>query len=854
MNVSIPGGNNEKSRRLPTAINNIADLLERQAMRRPALPALISPDGEIITYEMLWRRVCALARSLHRGGVSSKSRLAVVMPNGPDMALTLLGVSSTCIALPLNPGCTSDEFIHYLKLLQADGVLTDKRIDDAIRVAAVNVGIPVHDCTLDQVIQPDTEVKFSGNDDVAMVLLTSGSTGSPKRVPLTHANIIASVRDIVESLELNEKDCALSLWEQFHVGGLVDLLLAPLASGGSVMVGPSFNVQTFFDLLASRRPTWFQAVPATLHEILLYADGRKIERIDSSFRFIRSVAAALPSATHDRISRLFNVPIVQTFGMTEASPLITSTPLPPATAKAGSVGKAVTTEVQIVNKHGDALPPGEIGEVVIRGPNVMSGYENDPAANREAFIRGWFRTGDIGCLDADGELFLMGRSRELINRGGEKVWPVEIDEALIRHPAIEQAAAFPIPHSTLGEDVAVAVVRRPGAEVSVPEIRAHLDGRLSPFKIPRRVFFVDSLPRGPTGKVKRHELSAFYEHAEEQEFVAPESEMERKLAGMWGEILQIPRVGVKDDFFDLGGDSLSGLRLLAAIEREYGVRLAGNALFQLSTIRELVPAMENLSKEPQTGDVRHPFKTAIMNALAGGGLSRIGRDGLLIGAPLQASSVPLFWCFNSPVVEWTELSDALIDRMPVLGLFSGGVILDYEQGVHEYLADLYFKVIQDIYPEGPLYLGGNCRGGAVITRVARRFVESGRTPEKLIVVEYFDPYLFRYPSDQLLLYGKQSDMRAHLAFRWGSPGWRKQFTHAPSVRWLDGEHGEYFRHGAARVLARIIMKFMDGVALPDRAMQNLRDRILTWIHGQPMLFRAYVKWRRYERAGRMGRS
>jgi len=853
MKVQPTGLSAREACSLPSEINSIARLLEYQAKHRPSAAAILMPGGASIDYETLWCRVRALSFSLHARGMTARSRLAIVMPNGPDMAVTLLGVSSICTALPLNPKSTRDEFAQYLKLLQADGVIVGGDDDIPARAAANEVGVSVFDVCPDEQSDCDADVKYAGGDDVAMVLLTSGSTGSPKRVPLTHANIFASVRDIVTSLKLTDKDCALCMWEQFHIGGLVDLLLAPLAAGGSVLVGPGFGVREFFELLEIRRPTWFQAVPASLHEINNDAQQRGIKRVDSPLRFIRSVAAALPPATRERISELFHVPVVQTFGMTEASPLITSTPLPPESAKDGSVGKAITTEVAIVNDQGDQLPSGSIGEVVIRGPNIMSGYENDLEANRDAFLNGWFRTGDIGCLDSDGELFLKGRSRELINRGGEKVWPVEIDEILIQHPAITQAAAFPIFHRVLGEDVAVAVVCRPDAPLSAMDVRRFLAERLSSFKVPRRVFFMDALPRGPTGKVKRHELSTMYLHSCVKDDIAPESITEHKLAGIWSEILQLPRVGVEDDFFDLGGDSLSGMRLLAAIEKEFGVRLAENILFQLSTIRNLVPLLNkpDIDLTSHSGD--DPVATAVMAALAGSGLTRTGRGGLLIGRSNPKMQPPLFWCFNSPLIEWSALSAALGERIPVLGMFSGGTLLDFAHDVHESLADLYFKAVEEMWPEGPLYLGGNCRGAAVMARVARRFVDSGRIPERLILMEYFEPEVFQYPGRMLLLYGKQSEMRAHLAFRWGRPHWREQFARVPLVDWLDGAHGQFFRKNLIAGLADKITLFVDSQDARIKSGQNLRDRILTWIHARPKLFDAYVKWHRRNRARMEGR-
>ena len=303
------------------------------------------------------------------------------------------------------------------------------------------------------------------------------------------------------------------MWEQFHIGGMVDLLLVPLASGGRIICTSSFDAESFFQILETRSPTWFQGVPTTLHEILAVARKTGRSPAKTSLRFIRSVASALSPQLMDRIESLFQVPVVQTFGMTEAGPLITTNPLPPGIRKAGSTGPSCGPMISIRDPSGRELPPFETGEILVKGENVVAGYEGNKEATAQSFRDGWFHTGDTGYLDADGYLFLKGRIKEQINRGGEKIIPQEIDDVLAAHPEIEQAASFSMKHATLGEDVGAAVVLRENSSLDEGAIRRYVASQLSDFKVPKTILFLPSLPRSTIGKVKRDTLAALANQA-----------------------------------------------------------------------------------------------------------------------------------------------------------------------------------------------------------------------------------------------------------------------------------------------------------------------------------------------------
>ena len=345
-------------------------------------------------------------------------------------------------------------------------------------------------------------------DAVALLLHTSGTTSRPKLVPLTQANLCASARNIAATLRLGRADVCLNVMPIFHIHGLMAPVLATLGSGGSVFCTPGFDALRFFGWLAAANPTWYSAVP-TMHQAILARAQRNRERIEGArLRFIRSSSAALPPTVMAALEAAFAAPVIEAYAMTEAAHQVCSSPLPPAPRKAGFVGLAAGPEVAVFDADGALVPAGAEGEIVIRGPNVMRGYVDNPDANAQAFHGDWFRTGDQGFMDADGYVRVTGRLKELVNRGGEKIAPLEVDEALLEHRAVAQVCAFAVPHPRLGEDIAAAVVLKEGEAVDETALRTFVAHRLADFKVPRRIVFVAELPKGPTGKVQRVGMAA----------------------------------------------------------------------------------------------------------------------------------------------------------------------------------------------------------------------------------------------------------------------------------------------------------------------------------------------------------
>jgi acyl-CoA synthetase (AMP-forming)/AMP-acid ligase II len=480
-------------------------------------PAIVVPDGPTLNYRRLRALVDEAAARLEALGVRSGDRLAMALPNGPEAVVFFLAAARLATACPLNPAYTEAEFRFYLDDTGARFLLVHPGEGQAARAAFAGKGTIVegaidNDGRL-QLEQPSPPLRPSlqgggsvlrlspqQGDGVALVLHTSGTTSRPKRVPLRHRNLLASVRNVVASYQLNPDDVSLCVMPLFHVHGLVASVLATLASGGTVVVLRQFTPMSFWPAARAATPTWFTASP-TPHQLILMRGSNNRPPGTERLRFVRSCSAALPPPLMSQMEERFGVPVLEAYGMTEASHQMASNPLPPQPRLPGSVGVGTGVDIAILDEAGALLPARTTGEVAIRGPNVMESYENNPEANASAFSNGWFRTGDQGVLDSAGYLRLLGRIKELINRGGEKIAPREIDEVLVTHPAVAEAVSFGVPHESWGEVVEAAVVTR--QPISERELQAHCRRVLAEFKIPRRIHIVDAIPKTPTGKVQR---------------------------------------------------------------------------------------------------------------------------------------------------------------------------------------------------------------------------------------------------------------------------------------------------------------------------------------------------------------
>jgi acyl-CoA synthetase (AMP-forming)/AMP-acid ligase II/thioesterase domain-containing protein/acyl carrier protein len=724
---------------------SLYELLATQGKRAPDAIAIAAPGRKSLTYGRLLRHIDMTAKQLNALGIGWHDRVAVVLPNGPEMAVAFLAVACGATSAPLNPAYRAHEFDFYLSDLHASALMIQAGIDSPAIAMAQKHGIAIIEC----VPQCDAEAGifklessdctrprgvghaacrsgFAPCDEVALALHTSGTTSRPKLVPLTHRNICTSAWNIQQAVHLTEADCCLNIMPLFHIHGLIGALLSSLMAGGSVVCTAGFDVTAFFPWLEACHPTWYTAVPTMHHAILSRAERQTALIARHPLRFIRSSSAPLPPPVMAGLEQIFQAPVIESYGMTEASHQMASNPLPPRNRKAGSVGVPAGPEIAILDERGCPLPAGHKGEIGIRGANVTQGYETNSTANQGAFINGWFRTGDQGFFDTEGYLFITGRLKELINRGGEKISPREIDDVLIEHPAIAQVVTFAAPDVLLGEEIVAAVVLKEEVTATERDIQAFAATRLADFKVPRRVVLVSEIPQGPSGKLQRAGLAELLglahleptSPAQKRTFVGPRDKLEVQLTQIWEEVLAISPIGITDSFFALGGHSLLAVRLFAEIERVTGHNLPLATLFQALTVEELAELL------------RQEGGAALWSPLV----------------PIQArgSRSPFFFihAVSGNVLNYRFLSQHLGTDQPLYGLQAQG--LDGQQAPHtriEDMAALYIKEMRILQPEGPYFLGGGSSGGVVAFEMAQRLSAQG---QRVALLAMFDTY---FPGD-----------------------------------------------------------------------------------------------------------
>ncbi len=483
--------------------------------------AISAPARPAMTHGGLRDLVQRTLVMLNAQGIGRNDRLAIVLANGPEMASCFISAACGVATAPLNPAYRADEFEFYLSDLNARALVVEHDSQSPAIAVARKLGLRLIDlwpgeAAGDFTLRPRDGLSSAPTstggparpDDISMVLHTSGTTSRPKIVPLSQRNLCISAGNIARTLQFVPSDIGLNIMPLFHIHGLIAGVLAPLAAGSQVFCTPGFNALKFFGWMQEARPTWYTAVP-TMHQAIVGRAAKNREIIARHpLRFIRSSSSSMPPQVIRELEEAFGAPLIEAYGMTEATHQMASNPLPPGVRRPGSVGLAAGLELAIMGEDGRLLPRCAIGEIVIRGGNVTAGYENNPKANAEAFTNGWFRTGDQGTLDAEGYLSLTGRLKEIINRGGEKISPREVDEILMDHPAVVQVVCFGMPHPKLGEEVAAVVVLREGATATERELQEFVSRRAADFKVPRKILFMGEIPKGATGKLQRIGLAA----------------------------------------------------------------------------------------------------------------------------------------------------------------------------------------------------------------------------------------------------------------------------------------------------------------------------------------------------------
>ncbi|MBV8774495.1 MAG: AMP-binding protein, partial [Deltaproteobacteria bacterium] len=708
--------------------STLLDILRTNANRYSQAPALLAPGRAALSHAGLLQQVEENVSVLTTLGIRAEDRVVLVLDEGPEMAVGFLSIAALAGCAPLNPSYKEREYDAAFAALSPRAIITSGNRAPLVREIASQYGVALFEAVSmrDQeaglfTIEPRSGPRSPGSasdrsraerdseDRIALLLQTSGTTSRPKLVGLSQANLTASARNIAEFFELSPADRALNIMPLFHIHGLLAALLASLAAGSSVVCCPGFQARRFFEWLQELQPTWYTAVP-TMHAAIATrstqlrnddvasnllptggcASSNEAKAIVGahSLRFIRSCSAALPPRLMHELEELFGVPVLEAYGMTEASHQMTCNPLPPALRKPGSVGVRGGAEFTIFDSAHQPLPPGEEGDIVVRGPGVIRSYVDNQAT--ESFVNGWFKTGDIGSVDKDGYLFIKGRAKEIINRGGSKISPYEIEQILLEHPGVSEAAAFAVEDERLGEDVGAAVVPHSSAAITAAELREFVASRLADYKAPQRIAFVQEIPKGPTGKVQRIGMAARLGIAATTPVARSsatepkeQSDLEKLLLTMWARALGVEHIEASDNFFDLGGDSAAALELLLDIEQVTGTKLSMAALFAAPTVSELARTIEG---------GQGPVPAQRIAALNGGG-----------------PNTP-FFCIEAGPLFW-RLAKALNDR-PFFSVMQPVEDVPASPSIEE-IAAFHVRSIRAVQPEGPYFIGGWCMQGVV---------------------------------------------------------------------------------------------------------------------------------------------
>ena len=714
-------------------------ILSERASKQPDAPAILAPRRRPLRFGELPGRLEAIRAKLTRCGIGCGDVVATALPDGAETAVCLLGLMSCAIAAPLNPNYSEGEFGRYLSRLHPKALIVCGDGGDAARRQAHLLKIPTIELVADSgaaagsfELRSDlngtpTSTEWNADGDTGFILLTSGSTGRPKFVPYTIRRIIAAAKCFAQTYQIGPSDTSIHLMPIFHGHGINRLASSLLSGSGIVFPGP-FDVPTFFACIEEFKPTWFTAGYTMHRAILDQADKYRETANAARVRFIRSGSGRLDPHIIRGLEEIFGAPVIDRYGASESGELTTN-PLPPGIRKPGKVGIPGANEVRIIDPNGAFLGTNQEGEIVARGPTVFDGYWDDPEATAAAFMRDWYRTGDLGRFDEDGYLEITGRIKDLINRGGEKISPLEVEAVLAEHPAVNSACVFAVPHTSLGEEVAAAVVLRKERYACEQELLAHLRARLVPFKVPRRVLFLEALPKSGTGKISRSEVAqlclgimAQSQSAAGTKRPRKPSRLEQQILEIWNDVLKSDMPDLDKDFFLAGGDSLRAADLLARIRRRFGVMLG---LGQMFDDTPTVAGLARLIEFGRTVRAESRDSSGLVPVKSSGNLPPIfavpGRDG-------------------NPFA-WVHLARALSHRQPLYlleyqGLDGRRPPLDSVPGI----AALHIRSIRKLQPAGPYYLMGACFGARVAFEMARQLRAGGSRVGLLIMLDPSAPF------------------------------------------------------------------------------------------------------------------
>lgn len=684
--------------------------------------------------------------------VRTGSRVGLLISDRRIFALSILAFMRNYSVVPLNPSYSKSELIDYSQRMSVDLLLVDAASLDmvdlnklgALPLAQLNFDLESTAAKIELIPKRDAKIRssnvcseksFDRESYPALILHTSGSTAEPKVIALNHDALIESSKYLRLSLELQKTDCCLSALPMFHIGAVVDLLLGPLLSGGSVYLANDSRAATFFDILLNEPVTWYQGVPTMLQEIMHTHNGRVIPL---KLRFIRSVSSHLPKILENGISALFQVPVIEIYGMSETAGVICSNGFNPEARKSGSVGRPCGPELKVVDETFLEVAVGHVGEIVVKGRSVIKRYEKPESINGSSFIGDWLRTGDLGYRDKDGFLFLTGRLKEMINRGGEKIAPLQIDEIACQFPGVKEAAAFARAHYTLGEEVALAVVSASDEVLDQDRLKAFMREHLAEYKIPHCIFQINELPRKPGGKLERYKLSSLTaDNKNNSQFWDEFNFFELKLASSWKKVLHLNKLRKDDDFFGLGGDSLSALNLIEEIHSSLGVYVSAQNLFDAPKFDQFCSLVSSLQGSNAKGVNEVELPCGILRQLehfldfSGG--HRCGKNSLVVEWPIELEKPNLFWISQGggDVLQKNIEQSFKLYLMRTLFKIDGR-----SDDLNDKIAEIYALEINRIQAEGPITLGGFCEGAKIGLLVASKLSEISRELKLFISADY----------------------------------------------------------------------------------------------------------------------
>lgn len=701
----------------------IGAVIDHHARRTPEQAAIASAQVGDVSYRLLARQISKIRSEFRNAGIGSRARIGLVLPSGVEAAITTIAACSHATCVPFHPAISHEEFIRELTRIYLDAAVIPEWLETTALKAAQDYSgalfvVAKAEGAFDQFgvrcIRPSPSPAMNSSEPTgrseALVLRTSATTGMPKLVPVTHANMLEQANKMFRWIGVSAADRAACILPTYYAQGCQTGILIPLLLGGSVVIPDAGRFDRHGQWLTDLAPTWFSTGPTFLLGLLDALRSRGEVKLPHSLRFILSSSAHLPQRVRESVESELGVPVLEFYGLSEGGMMAANAP-PPGRRKPGTVGRVPEGELVIRDDAGNTVKPGELGEIFISGPSVTPGYIVDEEQVRTGLRDGWLPTGDTGSIDEDGFLTIRGRLKELINRGGEKISPIEIESAVLLHPDVKEAAAFGVPHPRLGENTAMAVVLKPGAATTANELRSFIRRRLPAFKVPQCIDIVDALPKGNTGKVSRRTLRGLV-IGRDRPRAAPESVLEMQIAEIWRRLLKSDKVGIDDDFFEAGGDSLLAEQMLLEFESIVNQTIPASELAEVSTIRGLA---------------------AIAIAASSSG----GEDELLTKA-CDAPGTPFFFChgdYGSRGFYALELARLTDPPQPIYLIHPPRDIEANGDLSIESMARLYVPLLLAARPEGSFRLGGHCNGGLLAFEIANQLARAGRDVELALLIE-----------------------------------------------------------------------------------------------------------------------